>query len=113
MKPTKRIYDRKGIVSCVIDKTFRTEWLLPYGIIGREYALYRIDVRNVSELTKAGMSDSWIMRNIGMDKDELYGFNKLSGLAELFADKEFSLRKRFKIIIYCCYTWIFGSLMHL
>ena len=47
----------------------------------------------VSELTKAGMSDSWIMRNIGMDKDELLRFKQISGLAELFADKEFSLTK--------------------
>ena len=47
----------------------------------------------VSELTKAGMSDSWIMKNIGMDKDELLRFKQISGLAELFADKEFSLTK--------------------
>ncbi len=47
----------------------------------------------VSELTKAGMSDGWIMKNIGMDKDELLRFKQISGLAELFADKEFSLTK--------------------
>lgn len=47
----------------------------------------------VSELTKAGMSDSWIMKNIGMDKDELLRYKQISGLAELFADKEFSLTK--------------------
>lgn len=47
----------------------------------------------VSELIKAGMSDSWIMKDIGMDKDELLRFKQISGLAELFADKEFSLTK--------------------
>lgn len=47
----------------------------------------------VSELTKAGMSDSWIMKNIGMDKDELLRYKQISGLAELFAGKEFSLTK--------------------
>ena len=47
----------------------------------------------VTELTKAGMSDSWIMRNIGMDRDELLRLKQISGLAELFADKEFSLTK--------------------
>lgn len=47
----------------------------------------------VSELTKAGMSDDWIMKNIGMDKDELLRYKQISGLAELFADKEFSLTK--------------------
>ena len=45
----------------------------------------------VSELTKAGMSDQWILKNIGMDKDELLRLKQISGLAELFADKEFSL----------------------
>lgn len=44
----------------------------------------------VSELTKAGMSDAWIMKNIGMDADELLRLKQLTGLAELFKDKEFS-----------------------
>lgn len=44
----------------------------------------------VSELTKSGMSDAWIMRNIGMDADELLRLKQLSGLAELFKDQEFS-----------------------
>ncbi len=43
----------------------------------------------VSELTKSGMTDEWIMKNIGMDKDELLRLKQISGLAELFADKEF------------------------
>ncbi len=45
----------------------------------------------VAELTKAGMSDSWILKNIGMDKDELLRLKQISGLAELFADKDFSV----------------------
>lgn len=44
----------------------------------------------VSELTKAGMSDAWIMKHIGMDADELLRLKQISGLAELFKDKEFS-----------------------
>lgn len=44
----------------------------------------------VSELVKSGMSDAWIMKHIGMDADELLRLKQLSGLAELFADKEFS-----------------------
>ena len=47
-------------------------------------------VNIVSELTKSGMSDAWIMKHIGMDADELLRLKQLSGLAELFADKEFS-----------------------
>lgn len=45
----------------------------------------------VAELTKSGMSDQWIMRNIGMDKDELLRLKQISGLAVLFADKDFSI----------------------
>jgi ParB-like chromosome segregation protein Spo0J len=47
----------------------------------------------VAELKKAGMGDAWIMKNIGMDKDELLRFKQISGLAALFADKEFSISK--------------------
>ena len=45
----------------------------------------------VSELVKAGMSDAWILKNIGMDADELYRLKQISGLAELFLNKEFSI----------------------
>ena len=44
----------------------------------------------VAELTRAQMSDQWIMRHIGMDRDELLRLKQITGLAELFADKEFS-----------------------
>jgi ParB-like chromosome segregation protein Spo0J len=47
-------------------------------------------VNIVSELTKSGMSDAWIMKNIGMDADELLRLKQISGLAELFAGEEFS-----------------------
>lgn len=44
----------------------------------------------VSELVKSGMSDAWILKNIGMDADELLRLKQISGLAELFKDKDFS-----------------------
>lgn len=44
----------------------------------------------VRELNKAGMSDVWIMQHIGMDADEILRLKQLSGLAELFRDKDFS-----------------------
>ena len=44
----------------------------------------------VAELIKAGMSDQWIQKNIGMDRDELLRLKQISGLAALFADKDFS-----------------------
>jgi len=44
----------------------------------------------VSELTKAGMSDAWILKNIGMDADELLRLKQITGIAELFRYREFS-----------------------
>ena len=47
----------------------------------------------VGELKKAGMSDAWIMKEIGMDADELLRFKQLSGIAEMFKDREFTKAK--------------------
>lgn len=44
----------------------------------------------VTELVESGCSDRWIMKNIGMDADELLRLKQLSGLASIFKDKEFS-----------------------
>jgi len=44
----------------------------------------------VTDLVGARMSDSWILRHIGMDKDELLRLKQITGIAALFADKEFS-----------------------
>lgn len=44
----------------------------------------------VSELTNSGMSDAWILKHIGMDPDELLRLKQITGLADLFKDKEFS-----------------------
>lgn len=47
-------------------------------------------VNIVSDLVESGMSDAWIMKNIGMDRDELLRLKQISGLASLFKDQEFS-----------------------
>ena len=44
----------------------------------------------VAELTQSGMSDAWILKHIGMDKDELLRLKQITGLAALFKDREFS-----------------------
>lgn len=44
----------------------------------------------VAELVESGMSDAWILKHIGMDKDELLRLKQVTGLAALFADKDFS-----------------------
>ena len=44
----------------------------------------------VAELVESGMSDAWILKNIGMDAEELLRLKQLSGLQSLFKDKDFS-----------------------
>ena len=44
----------------------------------------------VSELVESGMSDAWIIKHIGMDKDELLRLKQITGLASLFLNKEFT-----------------------
>lgn len=47
-------------------------------------------VNIVAELTAAGMSDLWIMKNIGMDIDELLRLKQISGIASEYKNYEFS-----------------------
>lgn len=44
----------------------------------------------VAELTRSGMSDAWIIKHIGMDKDELLRLKQITGIADLFRDRSFS-----------------------
>ena len=44
----------------------------------------------VADLVDSGMSDQWIMKNIGMEAEELLRLKQISGLASLFKDKDFS-----------------------
>lgn len=44
----------------------------------------------VKELKEAGMSDKWIIKNIGMSADELLRLKQIGGLAALFAKEDFS-----------------------
>ena len=43
----------------------------------------------VGDLVAGGMSDDWIMKNIGMDADELLRLKQISGLANMFIGQEF------------------------
>ena len=69
LKTSKRVFERE-------------KGLLPVVVIEKDI---------VAELTKAGMSDEWIKKNIGMDADELLRLKQISGLMELFADREFTI----------------------
>jgi ParB-like chromosome segregation protein Spo0J len=90
---SKRIYDREGgmVPVVVIDKPI-SDRMASTIRHNRARGAHSIELMSniVSELVKAGMSDAWILRNIGMDADELLRLKQVSGLADLFRGREFS-----------------------
>lgn len=94
MKTSRRIYEREqGLLPVsVIDKDLsnRMGSTIRHN---RARGTHSVELMSniVAELTRSGMSDAWIMRNIGMDKDELLRLRQITGLADLFADKEFGM----------------------
>ncbi|MDR0619659.1 MAG: ParB/RepB/Spo0J family partition protein [Bacteroidales bacterium] len=96
MKTSKRIHKReKGLLPVTVINKDLSSRMASTIRHNRARGTHNIELMTniVTELKKAGMSDSWIMKNIGMDKDELLRFKQISGLAALFADKEFSVPK--------------------
>lgn len=93
MRTHKDIFEREqGMLPCVIidkDDSNRMASTIRHN---RARGSHEIDlmVGIITDLSEAGMSDAWIMKNIGMDADELLRLKQLSGLAALFADQEFS-----------------------
>lgn len=94
LKTSKRIFEREqGLLPVVVidkDLSNRMSSTIRHN---RARGTHNIELmcHIVAELDKAGMSDQWIMKNIGMDRDELLRLKQISGLAELFAHREFSV----------------------
>ena len=89
----KDIYDREGgcLPVSVINKPI-SDRMASTIRHNRARGSHDIDLMTniVADLVDSGMSDAWILKNIGMDADELLRLKQLTGLASLFADKEFS-----------------------
>lgn len=93
LKTSKRIRDReKGMLPVVVIEKDVSNRMASTIRHNRARGSHDIDlmVNIVKELKEAGMSDAWIMKQIGMDADEILRLKQLSGLAELFKDNEFS-----------------------
>lgn len=94
LKSSKRIYEREnGLLPVVVIEKDITNRMASTIRHNRARGTHNVELMTgiVAQLKQAGMSDSWIMRNIGMDRDELLRLKQISGLAALFADKEFSI----------------------
>ena len=82
-----------GFHRCQIMKTYRDiyereDGMMPVAVIDKPLGNRMTSI--IQELTEAGMSDAWILKNLGMDAEELLRLKQLSGIAALFRDGEFS-----------------------
>ena len=93
MRTSERIREREGgmLPVVVIDKPISNRMASTIRH-NRARGSHSIDLmRNiVAELVEAGMSDQWIRKHIGMDEDELLRLKQITGIAALFAGREFS-----------------------
>lgn len=93
MKKHRDIYDREGgmMPVVVIDKPLENRMASTIRH-NRARGSHDIELMTniVAELTEAGMSDAWILKNLGMDAEELLRLKQLSGIASLFGNGRFS-----------------------
>ena len=92
MKTSPRIYEReRGLLPVsVIDKDL-SERMASTIRHNRARGMHSVELMShiVSELTKSGMSDSWIIRNIGMDKSETSATEANIGIGRAFCRQGF------------------------
>lgn len=90
---SKRIRDReKGMLPIVVIDKDLSNRMASTIRHNRARGSHSVELMSniVAELSQSGMSDAWISKHIGMDKDEILRLKQVTGLAALFADKEFS-----------------------
>lgn len=93
MLTSKRIRDReKGLLPVVVIDKPISDRMASTIRHNRARGTHSVELMSniVGELAKSGMSDAWILKNIGMDADELLRLKQISGLTELFLNKEYS-----------------------
>lgn len=93
MKTHKDIYERENgcLPVVVIDKDINNRMASTIRH-NRARGTHSIELMSniVAELVESGMSDAWILKNIGMDAEELLRLKQITGLASLFKDHDFS-----------------------
>jgi len=93
MKMSSRIRDREhGMMPVVVIDKPLSNRIASTIRHNRARGTHSIELMSniVSELVQSGMSDAWILKNIGMDADELLRLKQITGLAALFRNGEFS-----------------------
>lgn len=93
LKTSQRIYEREqGYLPIVVIKKDLSNRMASTIRHNRARGSHSIELMSniVSDLVEAGMSDAWILRHIGMDKDELLRLKQITGIAALFQNVDFS-----------------------
>jgi ParB-like chromosome segregation protein Spo0J len=93
MKNSKRIRDReKGILPVVVIDKEIGDRMASTIRHNRARGSHNIELMSVivAELVEMGKGDRWICQHIGMSPDELLRLKQITGLASLFANRDFS-----------------------
>lgn len=93
LKNSKRIYEReKGILPVVVLDKAISDRMASTIRHNRARGSHNIELMStiVSELVEMGKGDAWICKHIGMSADELLRLKQITGVAALFANRDFS-----------------------
>lgn len=88
----KRVRGRLPISVINPDRTSREDRIAATIRHNRARGRHQVDAMAdiVLDLARRGKDDAWIANELGMDPDEVLRLKQVTGLAELFADREFS-----------------------
>lgn len=88
----KRVKDRLPVAVINTERTAREDRVAATIRHNRARGTHQVDAMAelVQDLVKRNRSDAWIAKELGMDPDEVLRLKQITGLAELFKDREFS-----------------------
>ena len=88
----KRVQDRLPIVRINSDRTAKEDRIAATIRHNRARGTHQVDAMSdiVADLAKRNWSDEKIGKELGMEPDEVLRLKQITGLAELFADRQFS-----------------------
>jgi ParB-like chromosome segregation protein Spo0J len=93
IKNSRRIYDReKGMLPVVVIDKEIGDRMASTIRHNRARGTHNIELMStiVAELVEMGKGDRWICQHIGMSADELLRLKQITGVAALFANRDFS-----------------------
>ncbi len=93
LKTSKRIFEReRGLLPIVVLDKAMHDRMASTIRHNRARGTHNIELMSsiVAELVEIGKGDRWICKHIGMSPDELLRLKQITGVAALFANREFS-----------------------